>query len=218
LIEMTDDPEPNCSVVRSQNQFLVLIEVKSAATTTSIAVSERDLEGITVDGDSNAEGYLAVLKDNDAFDCGFRFIERDRVMLPGTLMMSELPSTTTNKSLIHIGRRWEDWILRPGAIETIYADEHAEIMANITHFLRTQRGERVLKPVPNHPNRFSDIHNRLKQLRRSVLNDPKKEGFLHQSILYHIISTDPELACTFHFQNRVGIPDIIARINQLELC
>ena len=71
---MTDDPEPHCSVVRSQNQFLVLIEVKSAATTTSIAVSERDLEGITVDGDSNAEGYLAVLKDNDAFDCGFRFI------------------------------------------------------------------------------------------------------------------------------------------------
>lgn len=216
MIKMTENPNPSCSGSKGQKQFLVLIEVKSAATTVSLTVSERDLEGITVDRNSNAVGYLAVLKDNDAFDCGFRFIERNRVLLTGTLMMSDLPSTTTNKSLIHIGKRWEDWILRPGAVETVYADEHAEIMINITHYLRTQRDERVLRPVPNHPNRFSDIHNRLKHLRKSVLNDAKKEGFLHQSILYHIISTDPELACTFHFQNRVGIPDIIARINQLE--
>lgn len=207
---------PECGQSTQGDQFLVLIEVKSAPCASSINISERDLEGITVDEEANAEGYLAVLKDDDAWDCGFRFIERNRITHTGMMNLSELPEATENISIQHVAKRWEDWILRPGVIESVYADEHSEIMDNITHFLRTKRNERHLKPIPKDPNRASNLHQRLRQLRKNVLNDPRKEGFLHQSILYHIIRSDPELGCSFHFQNRVGIPDIMARVNRLD--
>lgn len=207
---------PDCSKEFDSDQFLILVEVKTAPTSDSISLSERDLEGITVDENENAEGYLAVLKDNDAFDCGFMFVERRRIHTNGTIHMSELPDSTSNSTLVKLSSRWEDWILTPGAIEDVYADDHSTIMDKIDHYLRYTRKERVLKQVAHHVNRPSHVHDRLQKLRNSVLTDPKKEGFLHQSLLYHIIASEPEFGCSFHFQNRVGVPDIMARVNRLD--
>ena len=205
----------------SSEQFDLLVEVKSAPKSTSISLSERDLAGIRVDPNSSDIGALAVLNDHSSYRCSMVFIEIQDIpqSMIGTTAKSELPLGSDSATLAYISSRWEDWILRSGAIENVFEDEHSRISENIEHYLRIKYAGSSLPPVKSTKTRGMDVQRRLKKLRAEggVLNEkPALEGFLHQYILYHIISTDEELSCTRHRNNPVGVPDIEARINRLE--
>lgn len=205
----------------SSEQFDLLIEVKSAPKSTSISLSERDLAGIRVDPNSNDVGALAVLNDYSSYNCSMVFIEIQEIpqSMIGTTSKSELPLGSNSATLAYISGRWEDWILRSGAIENIFEDEHSRVSENIVHYLTREFQGSSLPPVKHSKTRGMDVQRRLKRLRAEggVLHGkPKKEGFLHQYILYHIISTDEKLGCTRHRNNTVGVPDIEARINRLD--
>ena len=201
-------------------QFDLLVEVKSAPTSKSISLSERDLSGIRVDPDSDDIGALAVLNDNSSFRCSMVFIEIQDIpqSMIGTTAKSELPQVSKNSTLQYISKRWEDWILRSGVIESVFDDEHSNIPGNIEHYLVRTFDGKFLPRVKQSKTRSMDVYNRLKRLRSeggALFGKPKKEGFLHQYILYHIISTDEQLGCTRHRNNPIGVPDIEARINRL---
>ena len=205
----------------SSEQFDLLVEVKSAPKSTSISLSERDLAGIRVDPNSSDIGALAVVNDHSSYNCSMVFIEIQDIpqSMIGTTAKSELPLGSDSATLAYISSRWEDWILRSGAIENVFEDEHSRISENIEHYLRIKYAGSSLPPVKSTKTRGMDVQRRLKKLRAEggVLNEkPALEGFLHQYILYHIISTDEALGCTRHRNNPVGVPDIEARINRLE--
>jgi len=205
----------------SSEQFDLLVEVKCAPKSTSISLSERDLAGIRVDSNSSDIGALAVLNDHSSYRCSMVFIEIQDIpqSMIGTTAKSELPLGSDSATLAYISSRWEDWILRSGAIENLFEDEHSRISENIEHYLRINYAGSSLPPVKSINTRGMDVQRRLKRLRSEggVLHEkPKKEGFLHQYILYHIISTDEALGCTRHRNNPVGVPDIEARINRLD--
>lgn len=205
----------------SSEQFDLLIEVKSAPKSTSISLSERDLAGIRVDPNSTDIGALAVLNDHSSYRCSMVFIEIHDIpqSMIGTTPKSELPLGSDSATLAYISSRWEDWILRGGAIENVFEDEHSRISENIVHYLTREFQGSPLPPVKHSKTRGMDVQRRLKRLRAEggVLHGkPKKEGFLHQYILYHIISTDEALNCTRHRNNPIGVPDIEARINRLD--
>lgn len=205
----------------SPEQFDLLVEVKSAPKSTSISLSERDLAGIRVDPNSSDIGALAVLNDHSSYRCSMVFIEIQDIpqSMIGTTPKSELPPSSDDATLAYISSRWDDWILRSGAIETVFEDEHSRISENIVHYLSREFGGSPLPPVEHCNTRGMDVNRRLKRLRAEggVLHGkPKKEGFLHQYILYHIISSDEALGCTRHRNNPVGVPDIEARINRLD--
>lgn len=202
-------------------QFDLLIEVKSAPMSKSISLSERDLSGIRVDLDSDDVGALAVLNDHSSYRCSMVFIEIQEIpqSMIGTTAKSELPPGSKNKTLRYISERWEDWVLRSGVIESIFDDEHSNIPQNIDHYLARTFDGTFLPRVKKSKTRGMDVQNRLKRLRAEggvLFGKPKKEGFLHQYILYHIISSDEKLGCTRHRNNPIGVPDIEARINRLE--
>jgi hypothetical protein len=137
----------------------------------------------------------------------------------GTTAKSELPPGSESATLAYISSRWEDWVLRSGAIESVFEDEHSRISENIDHYLARKYGVSSIPPVKQTKTRGMDVQRRLKRLRAEggVLHEkPRKEGFLHQYILYHIISIDETLGCTRHRNNPVGVPDIEARINRLD--
>ena len=205
----------------SSEQFDLLVEVKCAPKSKSISLSERDLAGIRVDSNSSDIGALAVLNDHSSYRCSMVFIDIQDIpqSMIGTTAKSELPLGSDSATLTYISSRWEDWILRSGAIENVFEDEHSRISENIEHYLRVKYAGSSLPPVPPTKTRGMDVQRRLKRLRSEggVLHEkPKKEGFLHQYILYHIISNDEALGCTRHRNNPVGVPDIEARINRLD--
>ncbi|MDG1525349.1 MAG: hypothetical protein P8Q90_04705 [Candidatus Thalassarchaeaceae archaeon] len=205
----------------SSEQFDLLVEVKCAPISTSISLSERDLAGIRVDLNSSDIGALAVLNDHSSYHCSMVFIEIQDIpqSMIGTTAKSELPPSSDDATLAYISSRWEDWILRSGAIENVFEDEHSRISENIEHYLRIKYAGSSLPPVESTKTRGMDVQRRLKRLRSeggTLHEKPKKEGFLHQYILYHIISTDGALGCTRHRNNPVGVPDIEARINRLD--
>jgi hypothetical protein len=203
------------------NQFDLLVEVKCAPQSTSISLSERDLAGIKVDPNSSDIGALAVLNDHSSYHCSMVFIEIQDIprSMIGATEKSELPHGSESATLAYISSRWEDWVLRSGAIENVFEDEHSRISENIEHYLRIKYTGSSLPPVKSTKTRGMDVQRRLKKLRAKggVLHEkPKKEGFLHQYILYHIIATDEALDCTRHRNNPVGVPDIEARINRVD--
>lgn len=205
----------------STEQFDLLVEVKCAPKSKSISLSERDLSGIRVDPNSSDIGALAVLNDHSSYRCSMVFIDIQDIpqSMIGTTPKSELPPSSDNATLAYISSRWEDWILRSDAIEKVFEDEHSRISDNIVHYLRIKYAGSPLPPVKPTKTRGMDVQRRLNKLRAEggVLHEkPKKEGFLHQYILYHIISTDETLNCTRHRNNPVGVPDIEARINRLD--
>ena len=205
----------------SMNQIDLLVEVKCAPTSDSISLSERDLDGIKVNPNSNDIGVLAVLNDLRPYQWSMEFIEIQDIPLSmiGTTAKSDLPSSSKSPNLVYISRHWEDWILRSGAVETVFEDEHSRISDNITHYLSRNYGGASLPQIKLHKTRSFDVYRRLKRLRSKggvLYEKPKKEGFLHQYILYHIISTAPVLGCTRHNNNPIGVPDIEARINILD--
>jgi hypothetical protein len=210
----------------SAEQFDLLVEVKTAPKSDSISLSERDLDGIRVDPNSNDIGALAVLNDHSSYHCSMVFIEIQNIppSMIGTTPKSELPPSSDSATLAYISSRWEDWILRSGAIEAVFQDEHSTIPDEIDHYLNRnteKHGGRLLPPVTHHRTRGMAVSRRLRRLRAvgGVLHrKPKKEGFLHQYILYHIISTDESLACSRSRINPIGVPDIEARINRLNGC
>jgi hypothetical protein len=205
----------------SMNQIDLLVEVKCAPKSDSISLSERDLDGIKVNPNSNDIGVLAVLNDLWPYQCNMELIEIQDIpkSMIGTTSKSELPLFSKSSTLDYISRRWGDWILRSGAIEDIFEDEHSRIYDNINHYLLRNYGGSSLPQIKIHKTRSFDIYRRLKKLRSKggvLYQKPKKEGFLHQNILYHIISKDPILGCTHHKNNPIGVPDIEARINTLD--
>ena len=141
-----------------------------------------------------------------------------RLLNSGKTAKSELPFSSKSPTLEYISRRWEDWILRSGAVEAIFEDKHSRIYDNINHHLSRNYGGSFLPQIKYHKTRSFDVYRRLKRLRSEggvLFEKPKKEGFLHQNILYYIISRDPILGCTHHKNNPIGVPDIEARINYL---
>ena len=205
----------------SAEQFDLLLEVKCAPMSSSISLSERDLDGIRVDPNSNDIGALAVLDDHNSYRCGMIFIEIQNIprSMIGTTQKSELPLGSDSATLAHISSRWDDWVLRTGAIENVFEDEHSRIPENIVHHLTRKYADSALPPVNRTRTRGMDVQRRLNRLRAEggVLHEkPKKEGFLHQYILHHIISTDEALACSRSRINPIGVPDIEARINRLD--
>ena len=110
-------------------QFDLLLEVKCAPMSSSISLSERDLDGIRVDPNSNDIGALAVLDDHNSYRCGMIFIEIQNIprSMIGTTQKSELPLGSDSATLAHISSRWDDWVLRTGAIENVFEDEHSRI-------------------------------------------------------------------------------------------
>ena len=204
-------------------QFELSLEVKSAATASAIIVDQRDWEGIRVDPNSGDIGALAVLNDHSSFHCGMIFIEFQELesIIGKTTQKSDLPPSSDSATLAYISSRWDDWILRPGAIETVFEDKHSRILDNIDHYLRREYAGNSLPPVKQTRTRGMEVKRRLNRLRAEggVLHGKgkaQKEGQLHQYILDHIISTDEALGCSYHRNNPTGVPDIVARINRLE--
>ena len=205
----------------SAEQFDLLIEVKTAPKSDSISLSERDLDGIRVDSNSGDIGALAVLNDHSSYHCSMVFIEIQNIpqSMIGATKKSELPSGSDSATLAYISSRWEDWILRSGALEAVFEDEHSRISDNIEHYLTIKHGGSSLPPVERTRSRGMDVMRRLNRLRAEggvLYEKPKIEGYLHQYILYHIISTDEVLACCRSRINPIGVPDIEARINRLD--
>ena len=106
----------------SSEQFDLLVEVKCAPKSMSISLSERDLAGIRVDSNSSDIGALAVLNDHSSYRCSMVFIEIQDIpqSMIGTTAKSELPLGSDSATLAYISSRWEDWILRSGAIENVF--------------------------------------------------------------------------------------------------
>ena len=203
-------------------QFELSLEVKSAPMASAIKIEQRDWDGIRVDPNSDDIGALAVLNDHSSYHCGMIFIEFQELesIIGVKTQKSDLPSTSDSATFAYISSRWDDWILRRGAIETIFEDQRSRILGNIDYYLRREYAGNPLPPVKQTRTRGMDVKNRLNRLRAEggVLHDkPQLEGYLHQYILEHIITTDEELGCSYRKPNPTGIPDIVARINKLTL-
>ena len=218
---MTVERCETCGNIISGVQFDLLVEVKTAPSSDTISLSERDLAGIEVHSGSSDIGALAVLNDDDAYRCSMIFIESQNIprTMIGVTRKSDLPEKSELPTLAYISSRWEDWILRTGAIEFVFEDEHSNIPRNIENYLRIHHNSTPLPPVEHTPTRSMMVAARLNELRRengALFEKASKEGYLHQYILYHIISKGKELACSFSKLNTIGVPDIFARINQLD--
>ena len=209
------------AISMSAKQFELSLEVKTAATASAIKIDQRDWDGIRVDPNSGDIGALAVLNDHSSYHCGMIFIEFQELesIIGVRTQKSDLPPASDSATFAYISSRWDDWILRRGAIEAIFEDQRSRILDNINHYLRREYAGNSLPPVKQTRTRGVEVKNGLNRLRAEggVLHDkPQLEGYLHQYILEHIITTDEALGCSYCKDNPTGIPDIVARINRLD--